>query len=115
MSLQSDIITALASVASGNVYPQAAPEKVSLPFVIYRVLSKDTLQMLNGSLDQTNSLVVFECWADDYAEALTVSAAVQAAIEGSGMTWYRESAPGEEYQQAVDAYMEPVYYGFWHT
>lgn len=115
MSIQSDIISAMTTAGITNIYPQAVPEDQALPFIIYRVLNSDTLGMLNGDLDETNSTVVFECWADDYDEAMTLKASVQAAIEGSGLTWYRETAPADEYEQAIDAYMEPTYYGFWHN
>ena len=40
MSLQSDIVTILANVAEGRVFPQAAPFNQDVPFVVYRILNK---------------------------------------------------------------------------
>jgi len=115
MSLQSDLTTALAAVASGKVYVQFIEEDVALPFVVYRVASKEPLTTLDGTTQLRNSSVVFECYADSYAGALTLADSVRSAVTGSGLTYYEESAPGEDYEPVVDTFMEPVYYGFWHT
>ena len=115
MSLQSDIVTALASVASGNVYPQFVPADIDPPFVVYRILSKDPLTTLSAGTVETNSVVEFDCYADTYSAALTLAGNVRTAITGSGLTYYESTAPGENYEPDVDIYMEPVFYGFWHT
>lgn len=115
MSLQSDLTTALAAVASGKVYTQFIEEDIALPFVVYRIASKTPLGLLDGSVDQTNSVVVFECYAATYAGALSLASDVRTAIAASGLTYYEESAPGEDYEPVVDTFMEPVYYGFWHA
>jgi len=115
MSLQTDIVTALAGVASGKVYPQFVPADVDPPFVVYRIVAKDPLQTLDGTVHQRNSTAVFEAYADSYAAALALAADVRTAIEGSALTQYEDTAPGEDYVPAVDEFMEPVFYGFWHT
>lgn len=116
MSIQSDIVTALASVASGRVYPQVAPAEAALPFVVYRVLSKNPLGLLTGHGGVTQFSVVFECYAATYAAALTLAGQVATAIEAAAtLTEYREQSPGEEYEPVIDVFMEPVYFGFWHN
>lgn len=115
MSLQTDLITALSGVAGDRIYPQFAPADAILPLVVYRVLNKDPLITLVSGTVETNSVVVFESYADTYTEALTTSASVETAIKASGLTHYEVTAPGEEYIQPTDVFMEPVYYGFWHT
>lgn len=115
MSLQSDFITALAAVASGDVYPQAVPEDAELPFVVYRILNKNPLTTIDSANHNTQWLVSFECYADTYAGALTLAGTVKTAIEASSLVYYEESAPGEDYEPLLDCYMEPVFYGFWHT
>lgn len=115
MSLQTDLVAALSSVAGGEVYPQFVPVDVSLPFVVYRVASKDPLQTLSGGTVETNSIVEFDCYADSYSGAVTLAESVRTAIEASALTYYETTAPGDTYEQVVDAFMEPVFYGFWHT
>lgn len=115
MSIQSDITTALAAVASGQVYPDAAPEDAAMPFVVYRRIGYDPVMTLQGAADAARSTFVFESYATTLNGALTVAAAVVAAIVAAFPGAYREPGDGEDYQPVVDAFMEPVTYSFWHT
>lgn len=115
MSLQSDLITTLAAVAGGRVHPQIAPEGSAYPLVNYRILNKQPVASIVGTIHATQYDVVFECWGASYSSALSTAAAVKAAIEASALTWYPIATPGEEYDAAADSYMEPVYYGFMHA
>ena len=121
MSLQSDIVTSLAGVASGKVFPQFVNADIDPPFVVYRIASKDPLQTIDGTIHQRNSTAVFECYAENYNDALTLATSVRSAIENSAslnsgtVVQYEDTAPGEDYLPSVDIFMEPVYYGFWHT
>lgn len=115
MSLQSDLITVLATVAGGRVYPQIAPENSTYPLVNYRILNKQAVASIAGVVYATQYDVVFECWAATYAAALSTATAVRAAIEGSTLDFYAIPEPGEEYDQQADSFMEPVYYGFLHV
>lgn len=115
MSIQSDIVTALAGVAGGRVYPQAAPEDAAMPFVIYRRVSQTPLTTLQGFEGNINSVFTFDCYASTYAAALALAADVRSGIEGSAaLLEYRDAGSGEDYEPVVDAFMEPVSFGFWH-
>ena len=114
MSLQSEIVTALSGVASGKVYPQFVNADIDPPFVVYRITSKDPLQTIDGTIHQRNSTAVFECYAENYADALTLADGVRTAIVGSSLTQYEDTSPGEDYDPVIDILMEPVYFGFWH-
>lgn len=117
MSIQSDIVTALAGVAGGRVYPQAAPQDAALPFVVYRRVAYEPVNLLGGRADNARSTFTFECWGATLDAALTTAAAVVAAIEAAAAlaTRYRVDAPGDEYEPAVDVFMEAVGYSFWHA
>jgi Protein of unknown function (DUF3168) len=116
MSIQTEIVTALSAVASGRVYPQVAPADAALPFVVYRVVSQNPLELMSGYSGSTQYTVVFESYATTYQGALTLSASVISAIEAATtLISYRDSSSGEEYEPSVDVFMEPVYFGFWHT
>lgn len=119
MSLQSDIVTALAGIAGNRVYPDAAPADTDLPLVIYRVINKRPEAKLDSTVDLNNSIVAFESYAEDYQGALTLAGQVDAAIQAITPTgtlmYYPEAAPGEDYIIPTDDYMEPVFYGFWHN
>ena len=116
MSLQTLLTTALAGVASGNVYAQMAPADISPPFVVWRILSREPVDCLNGSGTNVRYLIAFECYATSYPLAITLAASVASTIDAdSTLTSYPESSPGEEYVQEMDYFMEPVYRGFWAT
>lgn len=114
MSLQSEIVTALASVAGGRVYPQVGEPEAQLPFVVYRVLNKRAENNFCGYSGKTNFSVAFDCWADTYAEALSIADAVNAAIEASNLVSYRDVSPGEDFELLDETFVEPTYFGFWY-
>lgn len=124
MSIQSDIVTALASVVGGRVYPAGeVPEKVPLPLVTFRRTLHAPIMTLTGYEGTTNSVFVFECWGETTATAsakqaaLTTAAAVIAAIDGAaGLPLkYRTEVTGEDYDPETLETMEPVSYSFWHA
>ena len=108
-------MTALSGLGADKVWPQAVPEDIEAPFVVYRILNKSPLTTLNDSATLINFVVAFEAYADDYDAALTLAGQVQTAIEGSGLTYYKDVSPGEDYIPLIDGYMEPVFFGFWHN
>ena len=120
MSIQSDIVTALSigspSIsAESRVYPQAAPQDADLPFVVYRRLSQEPIGTIHSAAPAaTRSVFVFECYAKTYAAALTLADQVRSAITSSALEAYPSASSGEEYIPAVDEFMEPVQYEFWH-
>jgi len=117
MSIQSDIKTALAAVASGRVYPEAAPDNAALPFVVYRKVAADPLMTLQGYAGQTRFTIVFDCWARTYAEAITLADQVRTAVEAAAALkpQYREPADPDVYEPSVDQFVEPVVYSIWHS
>ena len=115
MSIQSDVVTALASVAGGRVYPQIAEAEADMPFVVYRVINKDPAQRLGSAAGLINTSISFDCWADTYSAAITLAEQVRTAIDASALVSYEEPASGEDFEPQTDAFVEPVSYGFWHT
>lgn len=124
MSIDSTIVTALASVASGKVYPASGvPEKVLPPFVVYRRLSRRDINTLNGTSGDVNSEYLFECWgkrtaiANAKAASEALATDVRAAIEASAalVPKYPVDVSAEEFEPETLELMEPVGYGFWHT
>lgn len=117
MSIQSDIKTVLASVAGGRVYPEAAPDNAALPLVVYRKVSSEPLMTLQGYAGTTRFVFVFDCWARTYLEAMSIADSVRTAIEAAAALkpLTREPADPDDYEPAVDQFVEPVLYSFWHA
>lgn len=112
MSLESDVVTALAGVAGGRVYPLAAPEKAAKPFVVYKPQA-NPLVLLNGSIAAHRTLMVFECWGETFASAMSTAAAVQSALAASSLRGVAVDPPEDGYDPQVDEYVRPVAYNFW--
>ncbi len=122
MTIHADIVTALAAVASGNVFPDAAPENVEPPLVIYRRIAYEPLMTLQGYAGIAMSTFLFECWAKPTttttgkAGALALAGQVQAAIDaGTFTSKWREPVSGDQYDIETSELMEPVQYSFWHS
>lgn len=113
MSIHTDLVTALASVAGGRVYPQIAPAEATYPLVNYRILNTDRTITLDGAVACTEYQIVFECWAKTYAASISTADAVRAAVIASAAldhTYIDE--PGEDFDSSGDMYMSPVYFSF---
>lgn len=116
MSIQSDIVTALSGVASGNVYPEAAPQLIALPMVIIVRTAREPLALLTGSAGTAKYTFVFECYDKTKAGAITLADSVRAAIVAAISTLntqYEVSVSADQYEAQVNEYMEPVSFSFW--
>lgn len=112
MSIHTDLVTALASVAGGRVYPQIAPAEATYPLVNYRILNKEQIVATSGVVLAINYQIVFDCWGKTYASALSTAAAVRAAIVASALNYTPVDEPGEEFDHSADMYSEQVHYNF---
>ncbi|MGH7785088.1 MAG: hypothetical protein ACREO5_14770 [Candidatus Binatia bacterium] len=122
MSIQSDIISALSGVAGDRIYPEAAPESIDLPMVIYVRKLREPLMTLGGPSGDVQSEFIFECYAKSKMEALTVAddvrTAILAAMDASPALLpiqYETQVSTEDYLPEVMEYMEPVGFSFWHS
>ena len=114
MSLQSDIVSILSSVADGKVFPQAAPFNQDVPFVVYRILNKVPVNNFCGYAGKVNYVVAFDCWAKTYDKALSLAGEVDAAFYAADVQSYRDTSPGEDFELLEETFVEPTYWGFWY-
>lgn len=124
MSIESDIVTALASIASGRVYPSAPPESAPvLPLVVFKRTAYRPLIKLTGPEGTANSEFTFECWGKQTASvtakqsALTLASQVRTAIEAAAglVNKYEIQPDAEKFDPEMLETMEPVSYSFWHS
>lgn len=124
MTIASDIVTALDGVAldtysNAKVFPQAAPEDVDLPLVIFKRLKYEPENTTQGYAGIARSTFVFECWgktqdaADDLAEAVNAAITADSTLQAQAAVMV--DAEGEDYEPATDEYVTPVYWSFWHA
>lgn len=98
------------------MYANAVPEKTPMPYVVYRKLSTEPLMTLSGYAGMTKSVFVFDSWGETYADAMSTADAVRTAIEAAaGITIkFREPGDPDDYEPAIDSFVEPSLYSFWH-
>jgi hypothetical protein len=114
MTIQSDIVTALSSVAGGRIFPQIADENAAYPLVNYRVSNKEPITTIDGITHATKYTVIFECWGKSYQSALDTAASVRSAIQASSLNFYTIDEPDDDYDVQTDSYLERVFFGFLH-
>jgi len=115
MGIQAEIVTALASVAGGRVYPQVAPQSAAKPFVVYRMTGSDPLMTIDSVVHITRYSFVFDCWAGTAQSALDIAASLRTALEIDSLKWVRDPAPENGYSPESDEYVESVAYSFWQV
>jgi hypothetical protein len=90
MSIETDLYTTLSNDAgvtalvSTRIYPSLAPEGVTHPYITYQVITGTRLSTITGVGDATRKRIQMSCHANTYSVAKSVSAAVEAALEGDG-------------------------------
>jgi hypothetical protein len=124
MSIDTDIATALATVANGKCWPDIAPEGSTPPFVVFRRRLFERVQVLQGAEGLQHSEYVFECVGKKTdtrrakEDARVLAASVRSAIEACKTTTLRDQyevpADGDEYEPEAMEVMEPVAFSFWH-
>ena len=112
MSIHTDLVTALASVAGGRVSPHIATAESTYPLVNYRVENKEKIIDAAGVVLATNYQIVFECWAKTFGAAHSIATDVRAAIEASSLNYTHIDEPGDEFDPDADMYSEQVHFSF---
>lgn len=124
MSIDSDIATALAAVADGQVYSDIAPEGTEPPFVVIRRTRFSRVQVLQGAEGLQNSVFTFLCVGrktetqrakeDARAQAVAVRAAIEACKTTTLRDQFEVEVEGDEFDSEDLSVMEPVAFSFWH-
>lgn len=84
MSLESDIFSALTSLASGRIYPDVAPNGATRPFVVYQQVGGQAFAFLeNAAVGKRNASVQVSCWAATRAAANTLARSAEDAMVAS--------------------------------
>lgn len=76
--------TPLSALVSTRIYPEAAPENVTTPFVVYSVQSVEPIRVKNST--STLDVANFEVYtsAENYATAMAINDAIRTAMERRG-------------------------------
>jgi hypothetical protein len=122
MSIQSDVISALSTVAGGNVRANYAEKTITPPLVVVRRVAYEPVMKLTGPAGFAKSTFMFDCWGKKAsgstakAASLALADDVKAAMAAQPLTFirYQEAVDGEQVDIATLEQMEPLQYSFWH-
>lgn len=117
--IQGQVITVLklANVAAGKVFPTFEDvDETTTDYVIVRRPNNEPIMTMLGREGLIHSTFVFECWSTSKASAMTIAAAVDAAIDADTTLPYSfpESPSGEDFAPEVMQVMEPRQFSIWH-
>lgn len=85
MSMLTEFKALVNPLVGNRVYPQAAPDTVVHPYIVYfRVANteENTLATNGGVGNLENTRLQVDVWSDKYLEAQTIAGQVKAAMKG---------------------------------
>jgi len=82
--IQQQILTLLsgATEAGTRVFPLVAPDGVSRPYIVYQRVAAVSENVLSGDAGLINTRLQIDAFAETYAQAQTVAAAIIALMDG---------------------------------
>ena len=83
MTVESDIYTALSSLASGRLYPDVGPEDAVLPYLTYQQVGGDPANFLRGNPSKRNGRFQINAWARTRVESASLIRAAEDAIRSA--------------------------------
>ena len=74
--------TGVKALINARVYPLAAPQNVSKPYMTYRVIAGNKIQTMKGDIFQGSYRMQFDCYGTSYASVKAISQAVKNCLVG---------------------------------
>ena len=116
MSLEAQIKSALASIASGRIHADVTPDKPVFPCVVFQQVGGDVLNPLECVVpDKDHARVQVWVWSKTRLEASSVARQARVALVEGDLKAYAYSAPVSEYNDALKLYGARCDYGIWYT
>lgn len=113
-SLQEQLVSQLASVFSGRLYPMVAPDSVVKPYATYQRIANTVNNVLagNGNPPIENTRFQVDVWADSYGSAQATADAVKAAM----LAWSVQNVQlleADQYEAQTHLYRVLLDYSVW--
>lgn len=71
----------LSALVSDRIYPNLAPQSVTLPYVVYERVSGTRIRALNADTDLASPRYQFSVYSNSYLEAESVIEQIRAALQ----------------------------------
>ena len=76
---------AVQAIAGARIYPMERPQGDQAPAVVYQRISTAPVKNIEGDSGLDSVRLQVSCWAERYADAKALAAAVRAALRASGL------------------------------
>lgn len=86
MNIPTEIYTTLRTLVADKVYPDEAAEDAEPPFIVFRLVSQDVLQTLDGRVHATQDNWSIDVWGDSRPAVVALAGQVQQAMRNSAMS-----------------------------
>lgn len=81
MSLESELVTALAGVSGGRIYPDTTPDEPTFPLIVYQQVGGKASEYVDQSLpDHDHARMQLVTWSKTRLEASTIARQAREAI-----------------------------------
>lgn len=85
MSLEEQVVAALAGLAGNRVFPDFAPAGTPRPFITYQAVGGEAINFVDGtSPGKRNARVQIAVWADSRLDASSIANQVEDAMRAAG-------------------------------
>jgi len=121
VAIESDIFTALSgygglsALVVSRIYPIKAPQKPTYPMIVYRRISNNELNALDGSAGLANSRFQFSVYANTYISASSVSDQIKLAMAASTITSLQISRIDLDFDDSSENYSIAIDFSVWHN
>lgn len=110
-TLQEQIVTALAGVSGGRIFPHVAPINTTKPYVTYFIVSKVPETMLDSTTPISNYRIQFDVYDTTYSGSDSTATLLKTALITTFKAVLLQS--GELYEQLTFEYRNRLDFSFW--
>lgn len=118
--IRNHVLTELGETIGDRVYPVHLPQDACYPAITFQVVSRDTMEHLQGRSDLARIRVQFDIWTPDAAEGWKIAEALRNALDGHKSGAIRDSwlaIESDNYEEGIEAFRTTQDYQitYWRT
>lgn len=109
-----DLVTTLAALAGGRLYPGVAPQDAIDPFMVYQLIAGVPQSDFDGASNLTNSRYQVDCYSRTKSTADTLAASVRSAMNGASLFESVCVLQQDLYEDEPRLYRVSMDFSIWH-
>lgn len=116
MSLEATVRTALLSLCGGRIYPDAPPDAMTLPLIVYQQVGGTAVEFMEGAVsDKDHARVQVVVWSRTRLEASDIARQARVLLVEGATKATTYAAPVSLYDEATKYYGNRTDYGLLYT